>query len=379
MGVTLSHGLKCRVLPWLVLVGGGQGAPLSGIEGRAEGHENSTSFSRVEVNGATVQRTLWLQAASLLEVIPMADRNGDGLLKADELSDDLTGQVESYVGSHFQLVGFAGNHGSERDVLLCGQSTLSALEEGVPGEWLLLRSELATASNSKLKGLLLEMDLFARTSPDHQDHGLWLWNDAQPFDVETGPQVRAFAFEPPERSTALGMGIESGIQRWVRRWEFLALLTLAGCWSGLLSLGARRVWLGLAAAVGWALGWAGLWNAPSEWAVLACPLVLAYLPLDSHLRGNPHEPGIWETCMWCLGLLWMGTCLVPTGDSVAWGVPEGNFIAAGEALFTLIGLCCVLWGAGALAMWQPLWARGLCITLTLAGGVQFALQWSSIR
>ncbi|MDA1266271.1 MAG: hypothetical protein O2816_14410, partial [Planctomycetota bacterium] len=82
--------IRCRILGLLLLV-----IP-------AAAHDDSVSFSRLEVGRDSLGVTLRLQALSIVEVLPWLDGDGDLLIDAAEAADRPE-ELGRYVLDHFRL------------------------------------------------------------------------------------------------------------------------------------------------------------------------------------------------------------------------------------------------------------------------------------
>ncbi len=167
-------------------------------------HPNSISSTRIRVDGTEILLTQRCQVLSLMEVIPDLDADGDGVVTPAEIQRSRDA-VFDYLGRQYRL--FVGSdrdrEGGER--LILSPLTLSRaeklLEEGNAGFSAgAVDAVFHYAAAEPVTDLLVEMDLFLDTSPDHVDLLAieWVGQGTESFGLD--------AREPRGRSDPTGKG-----------------------------------------------------------------------------------------------------------------------------------------------------------------------------
>ncbi len=266
-------------------------------------HPNSYSLSEIQIRGRSVRVELRVQVLSLGEVVEGFDSDLDGHAEDGEIAAS-EAAILDYVKEHYQLTaGPIADSGtldpSERLEIWSGavsEGPLALDPMNEVSEWVDVVLEYEVAEAGEFKALGVVVDLFADTSPGHNDSAAVSWNG-----VELGPWMfnAAASGHIFEATDAMLERNAPAFGRFLRR----AAAESAGLWrlallAALLVVGARRSAvspffscgvLAVATAGGVAMG--HLLPARFELAGftgLTLPLALAYLALDDliHREGR---------------------------------------------------------------------------------------------
>lgn len=196
-------------------------------------HDDSASFSRVEVAEDAVHVTLRVQALSVLEVLPWMDRDGDKLIDAEELAVR-PGELGRYLLEGYSLAEDGRRLRPEvfPDLALDPAAAL-------PGSWVEARWSVPTGR--PLAGLELSVELFLEESPGHLEFTEVTWRGVRLHPFTLGPGGGRWAFQPPSRPSV----VSSSLAGLGSRADLLPLLLLAA------ALGCTRIgpWRCLGAAL----------------------------------------------------------------------------------------------------------------------------------
>ena len=122
-------------------------------------HDDSVSFSRVEVGATDLTVELRVQALSVVEVLPWMDGDGDQLLSQGEL-DARPAELGRYVLEHYRLRG--DGRDLRPEAFPVARQDPAAV---VPGTWAVL--SWSVPLDASPRELELEVDLFLEGSPGH--------------------------------------------------------------------------------------------------------------------------------------------------------------------------------------------------------------------
>ncbi|MEE2938759.1 MAG: hypothetical protein VX460_00100 [Planctomycetota bacterium] len=264
-------------------------------------HPNSYSLSEVQVRGRSVRVELRLQVLSLGEVIEGFDRDLDGHAEDGEIAAN-EAAILDYVHEHYRLMaGPIADSGaldpSERLAIRSGsvsEGPLALDPMNEVSEWVDVVLEYDLSAMGEFRALGVTVDLFADTSPGHNDSAAVTWNG-----VELGPWMFNAAasghlFEATDamlerNAPAFGRFLRRAAAESLGRWR-LALL------AALLVVGSRRTAGSplfscglLAAATAGGVATGHLVPAGFElagFAALTLPLALAYLALDDLIHSD---------------------------------------------------------------------------------------------
>lgn len=258
-------------------------------------HPNSYSISEIHVRGRTARVELRVQVLSLGEVIEGFDSDLDGHAEDGEIEANEAAILE-YIHAHYRLMAGPATDGKviePSEALPIGTGVVSegplALDPmNEVSEWVDVVLEYDVPEAGEFRALGVVVDLFADTSPGHNDSAAVTWNG-----IELGPWMFNAAasghlFEATDEmlarnAPAFGRFFEESLSGAAARWQ-LGLLTAllvvgaAGALaSPLLSVGLLALALGAGVALGHLVpprfeleGFVGL----------AVPLALAYMALD---------------------------------------------------------------------------------------------------
>lgn len=256
-------------------------------------HVNSLSRSEITVLGSRAHLRLHCQVASMLEVVPGLDADGDGVVTPAELEarrDD----VADYVGRHYRLT--AGSDRAWQD----GHALTPRAPSVQPGDpdleappWLRdwIDVELQFDDSSPIGDLLVDVSLFRDTSPDHIDVCTASFAGHEPITVALGPSVPRQRIDP-SGAGALRWYARLGLRHGLTGWEHWAV-ALALC----LAARSRRGLLGLVAvllaghAAGTAFAYAGPLDLSDRASLFEAAFVLAiaYVAADALLEPRARQ------------------------------------------------------------------------------------------
>lgn len=252
-------------------------------------HDDSVSFSRVEVEATTLTVELRVQALSVVEVLPWMDSDGDQLLSEAELASR-PAELGGYVLEHYRL------HGD--GLALRPEAFPVAVHDPaaiVPGTWAVLTWSVPLEAAPR--ELVLEVDLFLEGSPGHLEFTEVCYRGVDLPAATLGPGGGRWSYVAPTRWEAASRSLAG-----LRGRSFLqALLLLA---AALACAGPRPLALAGAGLGGVALGlvWVrfGAPLPPARPLELAAILGAAYVAADLALLPRRRAP--WVEA-WTFGLL----------------------------------------------------------------------------
>ncbi len=177
-------------------------AALIVLAGGAWPHPESMSSSRVVVEDNAARVLLRCQVASWLEAFPDFDRNGDADLDAAEL-EACAPSMSDYVRRHYRLT--ANVEGDGQGGALLGSSLIgvqatpmqAAVDGRLAGRTLDL--DLSYVGKLEIRRLMLEVSLFAESSPDHVDIASVVWSNgaSQTFALDRDAPRAISEARPP--------------------------------------------------------------------------------------------------------------------------------------------------------------------------------------
>lgn len=266
-------------------------------------HPNSYSLSEIQVRGRSVRVELRVQVLSLGEVIEGFDSDLDGHAEDGEI-DASEAAILDYVHEHYRLTaGPITDSGvldpSERLAISSGavsEGPLALDPMNEVSEWVDVVLEYDLADVGEFKALGVAVDLFAETSPGHNDSAAVTWNGVElgpwMFNAAASGHLFAATDEMLARNApAFRRFLRGSASGAFHRWR-LALL------AALLAVGARRsISSALISSGLFALAVAGGvvagHHVPPRFEIagfagLTVPLALAYLALDDlvHREGR---------------------------------------------------------------------------------------------
>ncbi len=266
-------------------------------------HPNSYSLSEIQIRGRSVRVELRVQVLSLGEVIEGFDRDLDGHAEDGEIAAH-EAAILDYVQVHYRLMaGPIADSGaldpSERLAIRSGavsEGPLALDPMNEVSEWVDVVLEYDVAEAGEFEALGVAVDLFAETSPGHNDSAAVTWNGVElgPWmfnAVASGHVFTATAAILERNAPAFGRFLRRALAESPELWR-LALL------AALLVIGSRRSASSplfscglLAAATAGGVAMGHLVPARFEltgFAGLTMPLALAYLALDDliHREGR---------------------------------------------------------------------------------------------
>jgi len=256
---------------------------LSWVPALAPVHDNSTSSSHVEVEGARVRLELQCQVRSVLEALAL-DTDRDGRLSGEEVEagrDALT----AYLRGRYVL-----RDGEGRAL----EPTLGALDLGQKGEgpfaepW--LRLEADYEAPRLLQELTIEVSLFREQNPFHRDFCTLSWNGAETVGWLFGIDGSHWRFEPAARRrprvfvSHVGLGIEHILGGYDHIAFVLGLLVAARSLRGLVGTVTAFT---LAHSVTLALAALGTVDVPSRLVELGIAMSVAYVGAEGLLFARP--------------------------------------------------------------------------------------------
>ncbi len=190
----------------------------------ASTHPDSLSSTLLTVEGRRVRLEQRLQIASLLEVLPDLDADGDRFVSRSEL-DRARERVFAYLGSHYELrTGTGGDlDGGEtlmgRPVsLLLGAPDRTGAVEPVHVD---VRIEYEWAR--ELEDLVVETSLFLEKSPAHRDFASAVWNGASAGTVVLDASAPSWRFRPGGRGVWRDF-FRAGVEHILGGWDHLAFV-----------------------------------------------------------------------------------------------------------------------------------------------------------
>lgn len=249
-------------------------------------HDDSLSFSRVEVAGSEASVTLTVQVLSLAEVVDGLDADGDGRLSGEEL-ERRRGPVGTYCSSRYALrSGAAADEpGSGRAL---APADVRVEREGLDGRWVTVRFACRDPLGA-IDSLELSVDPFVETSPAHLDRAEVVWSGARYASLWLGPGARRQVVAPPGPGEVLVAGLRSGLHRAAVRPELAALVLLLASGTArrrpLAGVTALFLALHLTGVVLASRGSPGLGWLPPRSVGLAAVLSVPYLAADLELCG----------------------------------------------------------------------------------------------
>ena len=254
-------------------------------------HENSTSASRVVVEGARVELELRCQTRSVIEALDL-DTDLDGELSDLELESGAE-VLAGYVTGRFVLRDRTGS-------ALPGQlEELKSNTRGAPfdEQWVSLR--LGYRAPAPLEVLRVEVSLFREQNPFHRDACALEWNGAEAASWLFGIDGATWDFEPAavRRPRVLVSYLRLGLEHLLGGWDHiafvLALLVAARSVRGLIGTVTAFT---LAHSVTLALAVAGLVDVPAHLVELAVAMSVAYVGVEGLLVGRPGSRAFEAFC-----------------------------------------------------------------------------------
>lgn len=275
----------------------------SALSGTPSVHPNSYSLSEIQIRGRSVRVELRVQVLSLGEVIEGFDSDLDGHAEDGEIAGS-EAAILDYVHEHYRLMaGPIADSGaldpSERLAIWSGtvsEGPLALDPMNEVSEWVDVVLEYDLADVGEFTALGVAVDLFAETSPGHNDSAAVTWNGVElgPWMFNAAASGHLFAAtdamlarNAPAFRRFLRGSASDAFHRW--RLALLAVLLVVGARrassSALISCGL----FALAVSGGSAFGH----HVPPRFEIagfagLTVPLALAYLALDDlvHREGR---------------------------------------------------------------------------------------------
>jgi len=250
----------------------------------------SRSSSRVEFEGGVVRWTLRVQHASLVEVLPGLDVDGDATLSRQEAAAGAEA-IASYLAEHYTL------RGSEDLSAVAWEGELvrvgAPLElEGMAAEEL-LEAAWECALEEEPAGVLVGMRLFEQTSPDHHDffecHREGRLSYSAPFSAARPGAWVSFA---TEAEMSFLQWVQMGARHILTGYDHLAfLLALLVCVRGLKQTAWVVTAFTAAHSITLALSALELVTIPARFVELVIALSISFVALGGFAR-EPRR-GLW--------------------------------------------------------------------------------------
>ena len=285
-------------------------------------HDDSVSFSRLEVGERGVSINLRVQALSVLEVTPWMDLDGDQLLSAEELAAR-PAELGRYLLNHYRL--FAGERALQPETYPdLRQDPAAAL----PGSWIQACWQVETPTS--LRELQLEVELFLEESPGHLEFTevSWRGTPLPPFILRSTGRTWSFV-QPTVRASAAAAVRDLGARPFV--WALVMLAAALACGPA-----PRTRVVGVAvAAAGIAVLWTRIGGAlpPTRPVELAAVLGTAYVAADLALLRRARPPWLEAAAFGLLiGLAHGGTAATRLAGDVQADVRLAVEAAVGAAL-----------------------------------------------
>jgi len=200
-------------------------------------HPDSVSRSLVTVDGARATVELRFQSLSLIEVLPVIDLDGDGLLSVSEVGAG-RGAIEAYLLGGYQLriaragTGTGTGTGSDlgtTDVLLSGR--LEAIEVRAEAElgpldlqWMRVRLEFE--ASGPIGAFSIRSRLFHEQNPWHRDIAGVVWNGEEEVRHLFVADADDWEFRPEDerRPGVLVLFLRLGFRHILEGYDHLAFL-----------------------------------------------------------------------------------------------------------------------------------------------------------
>ena len=193
-------------------------------------HPNSLSSSLVTVGERDAHVLMRCQVASLLEVLPDLDANGDESVSATELESGKE-DVFEYLSTHYVLhTGtnrqFEGGERLTPELLSVAitreeERPFDPVQYGQYKDWVDI--EMRWSANQDVTDLMFECALFFDTSPDHYDLTLVTWSDGA-TDTIVLDRFHPRGRTDPEGSGAFAAFFRLGWEHILGGWDHLAFL-----------------------------------------------------------------------------------------------------------------------------------------------------------
>ena len=153
-------------------------------------HPDSLSRSLVVVDGAAARLELRVQTLTLIEELRWHfDANDNLYLDDDELAAGRA-EIAAYLLAHYRLRVGGAEGPLLQGRLVTAETMFAASDPWATRQWL-----VATATfehDAPIEDLVLEMDLFGVSNPQHRDLALVEWNHEEPMSFVLVPSSASF-------------------------------------------------------------------------------------------------------------------------------------------------------------------------------------------
>lgn len=248
-------------------------------------HPNSLSTSRVLVEGKDVTVTLRCQGLSLVEVVPSVDANGDGIYSAAEVAAS-EAELREYIAGHYRV-----SSGEERLELKHYSAKLRAGDPTSLFDAQLVDFTLGFEATEPLREVVLDVELFLLTSPDHRDLCQVQWYEREAIFAQFDADQRQWRGPPADPNapapggSVLGSFFTLGVDHILSGWDHLAFLAaLFLSTRGLRALFGVVTAFTLAHSVTLAIASLTDIELPGRMIEIVIALSIAYVAADNLLR-----------------------------------------------------------------------------------------------